>query len=123
MKITKRQLKRIIREEYSRLKRRGLIKESWDDESIGQSFNAMSTAYGQSPQGQGSMGSACMNLSQEQLMLMVCEICEANPAHCAVCCDLIVANMAKDSVGCDECLEEICKCPTCQEICAMHLGA
>ena len=28
MKLTKRQLKRIIREEYSRLKRRGLIKES-----------------------------------------------------------------------------------------------
>ena len=28
MKITKRQLKRIIREEYSRLKRRGLIKEA-----------------------------------------------------------------------------------------------
>ena len=28
MKITKRQLKRIIREEYPRLKRRGLIKES-----------------------------------------------------------------------------------------------
>ena len=28
MKITKRQLKRIIREEYSRLKRRGLIRES-----------------------------------------------------------------------------------------------
>ena len=28
MKITKRQLKRIIREEYSKLKRRGLIKES-----------------------------------------------------------------------------------------------
>ena len=27
MKITKRQLKRIIREEYSRLKRRGLIRE------------------------------------------------------------------------------------------------
>jgi len=31
MRLTKRQLKRIIREEYSRLKRRGLIKESWDD--------------------------------------------------------------------------------------------
>lgn len=28
MKLTKRQLKRIIREEYTRLKRRGLIKES-----------------------------------------------------------------------------------------------
>ena len=31
MKITKRQLKRIIREEYSRLKRRGLIKEMSGD--------------------------------------------------------------------------------------------
>jgi len=32
MRLTKRQLKRIIREEYSRLKRRGLIKESMADE-------------------------------------------------------------------------------------------
>ena len=31
MKLTKRQLKRIIREEYSRIKRRGLIRESRDD--------------------------------------------------------------------------------------------
>ena len=30
MRLTKRQLKRIIREEYSRLKRRGLIRESMD---------------------------------------------------------------------------------------------
>ena len=32
MRLTKRQLKRIIREEYSRLKRRGLIKETFEDE-------------------------------------------------------------------------------------------
>ena len=32
MRLTKRQLKRIIREEYSRLKRRGLIKESMGNE-------------------------------------------------------------------------------------------
>ena len=31
MRLTQGQLKRIIREEYSRLKRQGLIKESWDD--------------------------------------------------------------------------------------------
>ena len=31
MRLTKRQLKRIIREEYSRLKRRGLIKEALGD--------------------------------------------------------------------------------------------
>ena len=34
MKLSKRQLKRIIREEYSRLKRRGLIKEAYDLETI-----------------------------------------------------------------------------------------
>lgn len=32
MKVTKRQLKQIIREEYSRLKRQGLIRESYDQE-------------------------------------------------------------------------------------------
>ena len=33
MKITKRQLKRIIREEYSKLKRRGLIREFGEDDA------------------------------------------------------------------------------------------
>lgn len=39
MRLTKRQLKRIIREEYSRLKRRGLIKEGGFD------FTAMGAPY------------------------------------------------------------------------------
>ena len=34
MKISKRQLKRIIREEYSRLKRRGLIREAVDPSEV-----------------------------------------------------------------------------------------
>ena len=34
MRLTKRQLKRIIREEYSKLKRQGLIRESWHDERV-----------------------------------------------------------------------------------------
>jgi hypothetical protein len=38
MKITKRQLKRIIREEYSRLKRRGLIRENIRDTLPGSSW-------------------------------------------------------------------------------------
>lgn len=44
MKITKSQLKRIIREEYSQLKRRGLIKESYgaiDSHAVAEAaFNA-----------------------------------------------------------------------------------
>ena len=39
MKITKRQLKRIIREEYSRLKRRGLIREGRMKEAYGEMQN------------------------------------------------------------------------------------
>ena len=42
MKITKRQLKRIIREEYSRLKRRGLLKE-YEDYPSGTSFDGLVT--------------------------------------------------------------------------------
>ena len=34
MKLTKRQLKRIIREEYTRLKRRGLIRENFEERSF-----------------------------------------------------------------------------------------
>ena len=34
MKLSKRQLKRIIREEYSRLKRRGLIREMVDQSEV-----------------------------------------------------------------------------------------
>lgn len=34
MRLGKRQLKRIIREEYSRLKRRGLIKEQYDQDRV-----------------------------------------------------------------------------------------
>ena len=38
MRLTKRQLKRIIREEYSRLKRRGLISEAAVDYPTGTEF-------------------------------------------------------------------------------------
>ena len=43
MRLTKRQLKRIIREEYSRLKRRGLIKEAAVDYPTGTEFGGQVT--------------------------------------------------------------------------------
>ena len=43
MRLSKRQLKRIIREEYSRLKRRGLIKEgSWSDDPVEDAYMCVS---------------------------------------------------------------------------------
>ena len=43
MRLTKRQLKRIIREEYSRLKRRGLIREMGPEYGSGTAFAGMVT--------------------------------------------------------------------------------
>ena len=49
MRLTKRQLKRIIREEYTRLKRRGLIRESrygiLDEEQVGDMMVGCLDAY------------------------------------------------------------------------------
>ena len=43
MRLTKRQLKRVVREEYSKLKRRGLIKEgSWSDDPIEDAYMCVS---------------------------------------------------------------------------------
>ena len=56
MRLTKRQLKRIIREEYSRLKRRGLIKESFQSNHGGTAraeFNAVCLDMGY---GMGDLG-------------------------------------------------------------------
>jgi len=47
MKITKRQLKRIIREEFSRLKRRGLIRESaLDDDDKYEIYDMLKPMFG-----------------------------------------------------------------------------
>jgi len=46
MKITKRQLKRIIREEYSRLKRRGLLKEANSTENAASDLLGVQSQYG-----------------------------------------------------------------------------
>ena len=49
MRLTKRQLKRIIREEYSRLKRRGLIREMPEPRDSNVSRQAMYSGYGGPP--------------------------------------------------------------------------
>jgi len=119
MRLTKRQLKRVIREEYSKLKRRGMIKEGYEESF--EPFEFGST-YDASPASAGSagMGQACMSMSCQDLMMMICEVCEANIEFSDACCDLVIAHSAKDPVGCDEALAEICTCPTCKEICSSY---
>ena len=117
MRLTKRQLKRIIREEYTLLKRKGLIRESYEE-----SFEPFEFGSTYAAAGSASMGQACMSMSCQDLMMMVCEVCKANIEFSDACCDLVIAHSAKDPVGCDEALAEICTCPTCKEICASYCG-
>ena len=49
MRITKRQLKRIIREEYSRLKRRGLLREMQHNVISDKLQTALDKGYGEGP--------------------------------------------------------------------------
>ena len=112
MRLTKRQLKRVIKEEYSKLERRGMIKES----EFGSTYDVATWSLS------APMGQACMRMSCQDLMMMICEVCEANIEFSDACCDLVIAHSAKDSVGCDEALAEICTCPTCKEICASYCG-
>jgi hypothetical protein len=120
VRLTKRQLKRVIREEYSKLKRRGMIKESYEESFEPFEFGS---DYAAAPAADSAgMGQACMSMSCQDLMMMICEVCEANIEFSDACCDLVIAHSAKDSVGCDEALAEICTCPTCKEICSSYCG-
>ena len=56
MKITKRQLKRIIREEYSRLKKRGLIRESRSNNPVINWIDEMMAGGGYGPDDVESLG-------------------------------------------------------------------
>ena len=54
MRLTKRQLKRIIREEYNRLKRRGLLKEQYDQNRVNDMIMYLDDMMMQADQALGS---------------------------------------------------------------------
>ena len=61
MRLTKRQLKRIIREEYSRLKRRGLIKETGRQGQFSRGADVDKFHRGGDRSAHDEMGSICGN--------------------------------------------------------------
>jgi len=61
---------------------------------------------------------ACMSMDVSALVAMCAEICKANSSmaqHCVNLCEavLFMGNMSR----CYDCLETICECATCCEIC------
>ena len=99
MKITKRQLKRIIREEYSSL---------------------------QAGHGMGSMhmakAEACCSMAPDMLLGMCADICEANRSNASECVKLCACVSTGDVMGCCKCLDIICSCPKCHQICSHYCG-
>ena len=102
MRLTKRQLKRIIKEEYANLKSKGLINEM----------------------GSMHMGKAevCCTMAPEMLIGMCADICEFNPGNAAACLQLCSCAQSGDVMGCCNCLDSICQCPTCMQICTDCCG-
>ena len=102
MRITKRQLKRIIREEYANLKSKGLINEM-------QSMHM-------------EKAKVCCTMAPEMLISMCADVCEANPGNANACLQLCAYAEKGDVMGCCNCLDQICQCPACMEICTNYCG-
>lgn len=104
MKLTKRQLKRIVNEEYSRLKQRGLLNEAPVND--GDIFD---------------MAQECLEVQPAMMIRMCLEICEANKMMDNAAYELCACAYLKDTQRCEDCLRDICSCPQCREICMLSL--
>ena len=109
MKLTKRQLKRVIREEYTKLQRKGLISE-------------MSPMMGAMGSMSMAKADACCAMDSGSLFDMCAQICDANPSMAGACADLCSCACSGDSQGCCPCLDKICECPICSQICSSCCG-
>ena len=109
MKISKRQLKRIIREEYSKLKRRGLIRESFQSRHAGTApaeFGAICLDMG-------------MNMGQQDRMSKLYEkvhFCWLNKKHPMECAEMLEPQEQAMLVDDFQNVLVACESPECEHI-------
>ena len=65
---------------------------------------------------------ACCTMASGSLFDMCSQMCDANPAMAGACAELCSCACADDVQGCCGCLDEICKCPKCSQICTACCG-
>ena len=106
MRLTKRQLKKVIREEYTKLQRRGLISE------MSSMMGGMNMAK----------ADACCAMDSGSLFDMCAQICDANPSMAGACADLCSSACSGNAQACGPCLDKICECPICSQICSNCCG-
>ena len=98
MKITKRQLKRIIREEYSRLQRRGLIRESWADQPADLYYGRPRE---EDPNVMEDNHDACVQKCFAAIPPMMKQICKLGMAHTVMNDIYHICKPICDKMGCD----------------------
>ena len=64
----------------------------------------------------------CCNMASVDLFDMCGQICRANAEQYAVCARLCVCASNNDMPGCCECIDLICKCHKCHNICTQCCG-
>ena len=106
MKLTKRQLKRIIREEYTRLKRQGLIRETVRDMRHSSSMH-------RSLEDMENSETVCVDECFDAIPAMMKQICQMGMAHTVTndiyhICEPICRRHGCDPDDIAEIVEEMC---------------
>tara|TARA_B100001287_G_C22583260_1_gene482004 strand:+ start:409 stop:747 length:339 start_codon:yes stop_codon:yes gene_type:complete len=65
---------------------------------------------------------ACMGMDAQKLFMMCTMICSQNPEMCDICKQLCKCVCDGDMEGCCDCLDQICKCSECSNICNICCG-
>ena len=68
--------------------------------------------------GNMSKASKCCHMSKEELFAMCVKICSSNNSMIKDCCELYDCACRGDVQGCCACLDKICSCPNCAQICS-----
>ena len=62
--------------------------------------------------------SKCCHMSKEELLAMCRQICSQNMTMASDCCELCYCASKGDEKGCCACLDRICSCSACAQICS-----
>ena len=109
MRITERQLKRVIKSTINEMSHENsLIHRA--DSSLNYKNDVMQKAE------------SCMRMDVKELLMMCTLICSQNVDMCEHCKMLFMCICDNNIQGCCECLNNICSCQKCYDICKICCG-
>ena len=127
MRITKRRLKSLIRsviiESYGMTKDGVQLGSMWGDyDEFGRPVSPNQISYSGSKGKISFMAKECMKMPISKIFDMCLKILENNESMVKYCVELRACCRRHDEEGCRRCLDEICKCSICEQICCEFCG-